>query len=163
MTQFDFTPLFRVGIGFDRLASLAEAAARLGEPAQSYPPYNIEKTGDEAWTITLAVAGFGEDDLDVQIDRDLLTIRGAKTSETVQNEASENGHELLYRGIAARDFLRRFQLADHVKVVAATLENGLLTIALQREVPEAEKPRKIAIARQSGPQTAQLEAHPEAA
>ncbi len=137
MTTFDFTPLFRSTIGFDRFARLIDEALQESS-APNYPPCNIEATGDNAYRITLAVAGFGEDEISVEAVEDVLTVEGRK-------KEAERSANYLYRGIAARDFTRKFQLADHVKVVGAGLDNGLLWIDLVREVPEAMKPRKIAI------------------
>ena len=137
MTTFDFTPLFRSTIGFDRLARLVDEA--LQETAQpNYPPCNIEVTGENAYRITLAVAGFGEDEISVEAVEDTLTVEGRK-------KAADKPATYLYHGIAARDFVRKFQLADHVKVTGAGLDNGILWIDLVREVPEAMKPRRIAI------------------
>jgi molecular chaperone IbpA len=137
MTTFDFTPLFRSTIGFDRFARLIDEAMQ-ETAAPNYPPCNIEVVGENDYRITLAVAGFAEDEISVEAVEDLLTVEGHK---------KETGKpaNYLYRGIAARDFVRKFQLADHVKVVGAGLDNGLLWIDLAREVPEAMKPRKIAI------------------
>jgi len=138
MRHVDFSPLYRSTVGFDRLFTMLDS---LTQPdGQSYPPYNIERTGEDAYRISMAVAGFSEDDLSVEVHRNVLTIKGEK-SETPADESTE----LLYRGIAARSFERRFQLADHVEVVGANLKNGLLNIELQRNVPEDMKPRKIAI------------------
>jgi molecular chaperone IbpA len=137
MRTFDLSPLYRSTVGFDRLFNLLDSVTN-GE-SQPYPPYNIERTGDNAYRVTMAVAGFGENDLDIQAKENVLTVRGEK------KEKDEEGREVLYRGIAARAFERRFQLADHVEVTGATLENGLLHIDLVREIPEAMKPRKIAI------------------
>lgn len=145
MNAHDLAPLFRAGVGFDRLARLAEAASRLAEPNTSYPPYNIEhlgstEDGGDAYAITVAVAGFSANDLTVEAEGGLLTVSGHKASEQKQ-EASR----LLHRGIALRDFVRRFQLADTVTVTGATLQDGLLIVSLKREVPEQAKPRRIAI------------------
>jgi molecular chaperone IbpA len=139
MRTFDLSPLYRSTVGFDRLFSLLDSVNG-GEAAQPYPPYNIERTGENAYRVTMAVAGFAEGDLDIQSKENVLTVKGEKKEET-----KENGPEVLYRGIAARAFERRFQLADHVEVTGASLENGLLHIDLVREIPEAMKPRKIAI------------------
>jgi molecular chaperone IbpA len=138
MRTFDLSPLYRSTVGFDRLFSLIDAAAG-AETAQPYPPYNIERTGENAYRITMAVAGFGEGDLDIQSKENVLTVKGEK------KEEKQEGRELLYRGIAARTFERRFQLADHVEVTGAALENGLLHVDLVRQIPEAMKPRKISI------------------
>jgi molecular chaperone IbpA len=139
MSAFDFSPLFRSTVGFDRLMNLLEASTHWSEPSNGYPPYNIEKTGDDAYRITLAVAGFSEDELGIEVRENLLIVEGRKQ----EGEAAQG---YLYRGIAGRSFRRNFQLADHVKVVGANLHNGLLTIALVREIPEAMKPRRIEIA-----------------
>ena len=137
MTTFDFTPLFRSTVGFDRLARLYDQA--LQETAQpNYPPCDIEITGENAYRITLAVAGFGEDEISIEAVEDTLTVEGRK-------KAADKAATYLYHGIAARDFVRKFQLADHVKVAIAGLDNGILWIDLVREVPEAMKPRRIAI------------------
>ncbi len=138
MREFDFSPLFRSAIGFDRLPSLLDTAMRTAGTADSYPPYNIEKTGEDAYRITIAVAGFGPDELDVEARDNVLVVKG-KTA------ADANGVEYLHRGIAGRAFERRFQLAEHVRVDAADLVNGLLTVDLVRELPEAMKPRRIEI------------------
>ena len=139
MRTFDLTPLYRSTVGFDRLFSLLDQATGL-ESVPSYPPYNIERTGENAYRITVAVAGFAEPELSIEVKENTLTIRGEK--QTKQNE--KNG-EVLYQGIAARAFERRFQLADHVEVKGAALENGLLHVDLAREIPEAMKPRSVPI------------------
>lgn len=136
----DFSPLYRTMVGFDRLANMMDTASRL-DGAQGYPPYNIERLGDDAFTIELAVAGFGEADLDIETKDGLLTISGRHDKQEQTNET----REFLHRGIAERGFIRRFQLADHVIVTGAELKNGLLRVQLVRELPEAKKPRKIAI------------------
>jgi molecular chaperone IbpA len=138
MRTYDLSPLYRSTVGFDRLFRLLDGAPN-GE-GQPYPPYNIERTGENAYRVTMAVAGFSEGDLDIQAKENVLTVKGEK-----QEEKKEEEREVLYRGIAARAFERRFQLADHVEVKGATLENGLLHVDLVREIPEAMKPRKIAI------------------
>ena len=137
MTTFDFAPLFRTAIGFDRLARLMDSAVSAPE-APSYPPYNIEKTGDDTYRLTMAVAGFRPEDLDMTVKENTLVISGR-----VANEGKSG--EVLYRGIAGRAFERRFVLADHIVVEGADLANGLLHVGLKRVVPEALKPRKIAI------------------
>ena len=137
MTTFDFAPLFRTAIGFDRLARLMDTAATNPE-VQSYPPYNIEKTGDDSYRLTMAVAGFAPSDLDITVKDNNLIVTGRVTGEG-------QGHEVLYRGIAGRAFERRFVLADHMVVEGADLRDGLLHVGLKRVVPEALKPRKIAI------------------
>ena len=143
MRQFDFSPLYRSTVGFDRLFSMLDSMGSV-DNGQSYPPYNIERTGENAYRITMAVAGFSEADLSIEAKETTLTIRGDRKEETEQKG------EVLYRGIAARTFERRFQLADHVEVRGASLENGLLHIDLKRELPEAMKPRKIAISNGTG-------------
>ncbi len=137
MTTYDFAPLFRTAIGFDRLARLMDSAVSAPE-ASSYPPYNIEKTGDDTYRMTMAVAGFSPEDLDITVRENTLVVSGRVSSEG-------NGGELLYRGIAGRAFERRFVLADHIVVEGADLRNGLLYVGLKRVVPEALKPRKVAI------------------
>lgn len=139
MTTFDFSPLFRSTVGFDRLMRLMESSTQLADATNGYPPYNIEKTGDDQYRITVAVAGFGDDELSVETHENTLLVEGRK------NEANSEAR-YLYRGIAGRSFKRQFQVADHVKVVGASLSNGLLVIELVREVPEAMKPRRIPIA-----------------
>ena len=139
MRTFDLSPLYRSTVGFDRLFSLLDSAGG-ADTAQPYPPYNIERTGDNTYRITMAVAGFGEGDLDIQSKENVLSVKGEK-----KEEKQNDSREVLYRGIAARAFERRFQLADHVEVSGASLENGLLHVDLVREIPEAMKPRKIVI------------------
>ncbi|MGO9743569.1 MAG: Hsp20 family protein [Roseiarcus sp.] len=142
MLNYDFSPFYRSTIGFDRLLSLLDKHASLESNGQTYPPYNIERTGENAYRITIAVAGFADSELTVESRENLLTVRGAK--EQMQKGDAEK-REVLYQGIAARAFERRFHLADHVVVTKASAENGLLHIDLVREVPEAQKPRVIAI------------------
>ncbi len=137
MTTVDFAPLFRTAIGFDRLARLVDTAAS-GQDAQSYPPYNIEKTGDDTYRLTMAVAGFRPEDLDLTVKDNTLIVSGR-----VANDGPRA--EILYRGIAGRAFERRFVLADHIVVEGADVQLGLLHVGLKRIVPEALKPRKIAI------------------
>ncbi|VAW07928.1 16 kDa heat shock protein A [hydrothermal vent metagenome] len=136
MRTFDLTPLYRSTVGFDRVFDLLDSAGKA--ESTGYPPYNIERLDDNDYRITLAVAGFGEADLDLEIRENTLTITGARKD-------GDDGQEFLYQGIAGRSFERRFQLAEHVKVAGASLVNGLLNIDLKREIPEAMKPRKIAI------------------
>ena len=136
MDRFDFSPLFRSTIGFDRLARLVDATRVEG--AESYPPYNIEKTGEDAYRLTMAVAGFSQDELDVTVHENSLIVTGKAQRE-------EANGRYLHRGIARRAFERRFSLADHIKVAGASLDNGLLHVDLVREVPEAMKPRQIKI------------------
>jgi molecular chaperone IbpA len=140
MLNYDFSPFYRSTVGFDRLLSMLDKVAGSESNAPSYPPYNIERTGDNAYRITLAVAGFGEHELSVETRENTLTVRGSK-----ETNSKNDSREVIYQGIAARAFERRFQLADHVVVTGATSENGLLHIDLVREVPEAQKPRTIAI------------------
>jgi len=140
MRNVDLTPLYRSTVGFDRLASMLDQVTSHDVSAPTYPPYNIEKTGENAYRITLAVAGFGEEDLNIEVKEGQLTVTAAK------REVTENERPVyLHRGIAERGFERRFQLADHVKVEGASLVNGLLHVDLVREVPEALKPRTIRI------------------
>ena len=150
MTGFDFSPLFRSTIGFDRLTRLADAAAH-GDGAATYPPYNIEKTGDESYRLSMAVAGFGAADLDIQVQENALLVTGKAKKE-------EDSAQYLHRGIARRAFERRFQLADTIKVVGASLDNGMLHVELVREIPEAMKPRTINIATGAQPQTIEQKA-----
>ena len=140
MRHIDFSPLYRSTVGFDRMFSLLDSMNGGENAGNGYPPYNIERTGENAYRITMAVAGFGEDDLDIQVKENTLAVRGEKTT-----GESEDGVETLYRGIAERSFERRFQLADHVEVRGASLTHGLLHIDLVREIPEAMKPRSVRI------------------
>ena len=143
MTTFDFSPLYRTSVGFDRLASLMSSATRQDQ-GNSYPPYNICVTSEDHYRITMAVAGFSEDEIDITSEQNRLLVTGNRADET------EEQGEYLHRGIATRSFERRFNLADHVRVVGASLENGLLHIDLEREIPEAMKPRTIKIEKTSG-------------
>lgn len=140
MTHIDLTPLYRSTIGFDRMANLLDSALRGEQTSNGYPPYNIEVTGENAYGITLAVAGFEEDELNLQVENGVLTVHGKKAS----NEDDKN-RRFLHQGIAYRSFERKFNLADHVEVRGAELKHGLLTIQLVKEVPEAMKPKTIAI------------------
>src|SRR5208337_16172 len=140
MLNYDFSPFYRSTVGFDRLLSLLDKHAGVDNNGQTYPPYNIERTGENAYRITLAVAGFAENELTVETRENTLTVRGAKES-----NGKDEKRDVLYQGIAARAFERRFQLADHVVATGATSENGLLHIDLVREVPEAQKPRMVPI------------------
>lgn len=146
MSTFDFSPLYRTVVGFDRLASMIDTATRL-DGAQGYPPYNIEQSieDENGYAIELAVAGFAEGDLDLEVKEGQLIVLGKK-------DGAEANRKFLHRGIAERGFIRRFQLADHVVVTGAALKNGLLRIELKRELPEAKKPRKIAIGDVASPQ-----------
>jgi molecular chaperone IbpA len=139
MRTFDFAPLYRSTVGFDRLFNLFDQLGGVDGSAPTYPPYNIERTGENAYRITVAVAGFKDDELTIEAKENTLTIRGEKQAK------QDNVGEVLYQGIAARAFERRFQLADHVFVKGANLENGLLHVDLEREIPEAMKPRQIPI------------------
>ena len=145
MRTIDLSPLYRTIVGFDRMATLLETAQRL-DAAPGYPPYNIEVTGEDAYRIELAVAGFAEADLTIELKDNTLTVSGKK-------EASEAGRQFIHRGIAERGFERRFQLADHVLVHGAGMENGLLHVSLKREVPEALKPRTIPVNGVQAPKT----------
>ena len=138
MRSFDFSPLYRSAIGFDRMASLLDTLSRSEQNQPSYPPYNIELTGEDQYRITMAVAGFDRSELNIEVNQNNLTISANK-------EPEQEERQYLHQGIAARNFERRFQLADHVEVKAATFENGLLHIDLKREIPEAMKPRTIEI------------------
>ena len=139
MRHVDFSPLYRSTVGFDRLFTMLDSLAQ-PDGGQTYPPYNIERTGEDAYRISMAVAGFSEEDISIEAHRNVLTVKGERKEET-----DKDGAELLYRGIAGRSFERRFQLADHVEVVGASLKNGLLFVDLKRNIPEELKPRKIAI------------------
>ena len=138
MRTIDFTPLYRSAVGFDRMANLLESAARTSEGG-GWPPYNIETTGENAYRIEIAVAGFKPDELNIEVKENLLTVTGRRTANDGEDRT------FLHRGLAERDFERRFQLADYVVVTEAGLNNGLLTIDLKRELPEALKPRRIEI------------------
>lgn len=146
MRTFDLSPLFRASVGFDNLTRVFDAATRLDDAHFSYPPHNIVKSGEDTYRITFAVAGFGENDLDVQVENNTLTVRG-------KADQANDSATYLYRGIAGRSFERKFELANHIQVSGARIENGLLHIDLKREVPEALKPRKVAIAASKAPQT----------
>jgi molecular chaperone IbpA len=148
MRTHDFAPLWRSTIGFDRLFDLVEAAQRSGE--DNYPPYNIERLGEDRYQISLAVAGFSPDEISVTAEQNVVTIEGSKSDESER--------EYLYRGISARPFKRHFNLADYVQVKSASFDNGLLKIELIREIPEAMKPRRIAINGAPAGNVQQLEA-----
>lgn len=139
MRPYDFSPLYRSTVGFDHLANLLDAVSRTDQKQGGYPPYNIELLGENQYRITMAVAGFVQDELTIESENQTLSITGKKAD--TQTEA-----RFLHRGIATRNFQRKFQLADHVKVKSARLENGLLHITLEREIPDVMKPRKIEIA-----------------
>ena len=138
MNSIDLSPLYRSTVGFDRLGALLDSALRTDQ-GSGFPPYNIEVTGDNRYAITLAVAGFDQKDLDIQVERGLLSVRGKKSG----NDTEERKY--LHQGIATRTFERKFSLADHVEVTGAELTNGLLTVNLVKEIPEAMKPKTIAI------------------
>lgn len=149
MGTIDFAPLFRSTVGFDRLFDLLDGAMRF-EAADDYPPYNIEKTGEDAYRITMAVAGFGPDELSITTQPNLLVVAGQK--------AKQDNVQYLHHGLATRAFERRFDLADYVRVKDANLENGLLSVALVREIPEAMKPRKIQIGQAQQPKAIEAKA-----
>lgn len=153
MRQYDLSPLYRSTVGFDRLFTMIDQMAG-AEAVAGYPPYNIERTGEHDYRISVAVAGFAEHDLSIESRESTLTIKGSKDGQASSVEGTKR--EVLHQGIAARAFERRFQLADHVTVVGASLENGLLHVDLVREVPEAQKPRRIAIGR-SGPKVVETQ------
>jgi molecular chaperone IbpA len=138
MTTLDFSPLFRSTVGFDRMTRMLESALRADEAASGYPPYNIEKTDENAYRITMAVAGFAEQDIEIEVKEQMLVVSG-------KTEDAGNDRRYLYRGIAGRAFRRTFQLADYVKVAGAQLVNGLLHVDLVREIPEEMRPRRIEI------------------
>lgn len=142
LRTLDMAPLFRQAVGFDRLSRMLDSAMKIEQTAPSYPPYNIMQKDEDTYRITLAVAGFGSPDLSVVAQENTLMISGKQAK--AEDEAADAG-KYLHQGIAARAFERRFQLADHVKVTSAKLENGLLHIDLAREVPEAAKPRAVTI------------------
>lgn len=138
MRNFDLSPLYRSAIGFDRMANLLDNLSRSEQSQPSYPPYNIELTGEDKYRISMAVAGFDPSEISIEVNQNLLTVTGSKAAEETQRT-------YLHQGIAARSFERRFQLADHVQVQSARYENGLLHVELQRVIPEAMKPRQIPI------------------
>jgi molecular chaperone IbpA len=162
MRTIDLSPLYRSVVGFDRLAALMEAASK-AEASSGYPPYNIETTGDDAYRIEVAVAGFRPDELSVDVKENVLTVAGRKAANT------EDGRRYLHRGLAERNFERRFQLADYVVVTDADLADGLLSISLKRELPESMKPRRIEIGTGRAPASAPqadaglIEGHAQAA
>ena len=138
MTRVDFAPLFRSTVGFDRMTPFLETALKAEAASDNFPPYNIVKSGEDTYSITLAVAGFSEDDLEIEINRGTLTVQGSRSPDA-------DGVTYLHRGITWGGFKRQFQLADYVEVAGASLENGLLTIDLERRIPEEMKPREIKI------------------
>jgi molecular chaperone IbpA len=139
MRAIDFSPLFRSSVGFDRMSRMVDAAMQQAERVDNYPPYNIEKASDDAYRITLAVAGFSQDDIEITAQENQLVVKASHNVEAEQEKT------YLHRGIAGRAFERSFQLADHIRVVSAEMENGLLHISLEREIPEELKPRKIEV------------------
>ena len=145
MRTFDLSPLFRSTVGFDHLANMLDAATRLDDQAVSYPPYNIEKLGEDNYRISMAVAGFSEGDLELTTHDHTLVIAG-------RAHKDDEGAEFLHRGIAGRSFERRFELADYIRVAGASLVNGLLHVELVREVPEAMKPRRIQVSTKAVPE-----------
>ncbi|WP_022950975.1 Hsp20 family protein [Leucothrix mucor] len=147
MNTIDLSPLYRNSIGFDRMATLLDNALRTESASPGYPPYNIEVLEENRYAISLAIAGFAESDLDISVEKGVLTVRGKKSDEVER--------KYLHQGIANRAFERKFNLADHIEVTAADLSNGLLTISLVKEIPEAMKPKSIAI--NSGSAKANLE------
>lgn len=150
MQRFDLSPLFRSSVGFDRLERLLDSAHRLDDQTFAYPPYNIEKTGEDGYRISMAVAGFRAEDLDITTKENFLTIAGKAQKE-------DPPVQYLHRGIAGRSFERRFELADHIKVAAASLADGLLHVDLVREIPETLKPRTIPIATTSSAEPKAIE------
>lgn len=150
MRHIDFSPFYRSTIGFDRLFQLLDAAGGPDSESNSYPPYNIERLAENDYRLTMAVAGFADDEIKIEVKEQTLTVRAEKKT--------EEKREYLHRGIAARSFERRFQLADHIEVKGADLKNGLLHIDLVRNVPERMKPRQIAIGTAQGSGVKQIEA-----
>ncbi|MET4701544.1 molecular chaperone IbpA [Constrictibacter sp. MBR-5] len=150
MRTYDFSPLFRSTVGFDRVSRLLDAALQGADSGQGYPPYNIAKVGEDQYRITMAVAGFTEADVELVQQENTLLVRGRRA------ESDDEGVSYLHRGIASRSFEHRFQLADHIQVSGASLENGLLDIQLVREVPEAKKPRVISVRRADADTSAQI-------
>lgn len=142
MRTFDFSPLYKTAVGFDRLAQILDSVNRADQSQPSYPPYNIELKAENQYRISMAVAGFDKSEIEIEVDQGVLKVIGKKAT-------SDDGRQYLYRGIAARNFERKFQLADYIRVAGANMENGLLHIELLREIPEAMKPRKIAIGSQT--------------
>ncbi len=157
MRSYDLSPLLRASIGFDRLANILDSAQRAEDSGPAYPPYNIEKLDENRYRISMAVAGFGESEIEITAKEQSLVVTGRKA----KSEGAEPS--FLYRGIAQRAFERRFDMADHIKVVGASLENGLLHIDLVRELPEAKKPRSIAITNVRAPEPRVIEGDKQAA
>lgn len=146
MTTIDLSPFYRNTIGFDHLSALLDSAFATDQSQNAYPPYNIEVIGENEYTVSIAVAGFAEDELELQVENAVLTVRGQR-----QRDSAEENRKFLYKGIANRAFERKFNLADHVQVTGATLVNGMLVVQLRREVPDALKPRRIPIDGQDAP------------
>lgn len=159
MRTYDFSPLYRSAVGFDRLVRQLESATRSGQE-NGWPPYNIETTGEDAYRIEIAVAGFSADELNIEAKENLLTVTGKKVAAQGADDDGAPQRTFLHRGLAERDFERRFQLADYVVVKGAGLANGLLTLDLKRELPEALKPRRIEIA--AGPALIEGQVEPKA-
>lgn len=144
MRNIDLSPLYRSFIGFDHLASMIDSASK-NEKQSSYPPYNIELLAEDKYRITMAIAGFAKDEVNIEVQENTLQVIGIKAVKEAQNSSTKEQRKYLHKGISERSFERKFQLGDHVKVLAADLENGLLHIDLERVVPESKKPRKIQI------------------
>ena len=149
MRPLDLSPLFRASVGFDSLARVFDAATRVDDQTFAYPPYNIAKSGEDTYRITFALAGFAEGDLDIQVENNTLTVRGKQGQD-------KDATQYLHRGIAGRSFERKFELANHIQVTGARMENGLLHVDLKREIPEALKPRRIAINGNTAPTEKQI-------
>lgn len=149
MRTLDLSPLFRASVGFDSLARVFDAATRVDDQTFSYPPYNIAKSGEDTYRITFALAGFAEGDIDIQVENNTLTVRAKQGQD-------KDATQYLHRGIAGRAFERKFELANHIQVTGARMENGLLHVDLKRETPEALKPRRIAINGNTAPAEKQI-------
>ncbi len=149
MRTLDLSPLFRASVGFDSLTRVFEAATRVDNATFSYPPYNIAKSGDDTYRITFALAGFSENEIDIQVENNTLTVSGKVSQD-------KDATTYLHRGIAGRSFERKFELANHIQVTGARMENGLLHVDLKREIPEALKPRRIAINGNTAPAEKQI-------
>jgi molecular chaperone IbpA len=150
MRTLDLSPLFRASVGFDSLARVFDAATRVDDSTFTYPPYNIAKSGEDTYRITFALAGFSENEIDIQVENNALTVRGKVSQE-------KDATTYLHRGIAGRSFERKFELANHIQVTGARMDNGLLHVDLKREIPEALKPRRIAINGNTAPTEKQVE------
>ena len=149
MRTLDLSPLFRASVGFDSLARVFDAATRVDDTTYSYPPYNIAKSGEDTYRITFALAGFAENDIDIQVENNTLTVRGKQAQD-------KDATTYLHRGIAGRSFERKFELANHIQVTGAQMQNGLLHVDLKREIPEALKPRRVAINSNAAPAEKQI-------